>query len=280
MRLIKHIFTHGKFYYSGWDFEERRIKMLGDLTEFCPPGSLKRSRKAWLLRNRYLRAWISEAAYWVKSFRHDGGHLALNKHRLWYIRIPRVASTALSRAILLEEFPGLKSVSASAEHINLLTDAYLQRTVMGYLKTTRVLTVVRNPYARIVSVYREFFEGNKEFFIYEDYLFGILRKNMSFEKFVETLQLIPDHLKDQHLRPQHAFLKYYERHNIPIKVIKLEAPGRVSEALKEMGLCFEPFNRREEPYDYRIYYTPRTRNLVHLIYREDFRRFDYDQHVL
>ena len=176
LRFLRQVLIHGKFYYSGCDFGERRIRLLADLAEFCPSGSCKRPRKAWLMRNRYLRAWISEAAYFARSFRSSGGHLILHEAQLWYIRIPRAASTAFSRSILLEEFPRLKNLSPSVEQINFLTDLYLQRTSFGHSKTTRVITVVRNPYSRIVSVYRQFFERPSGSFLYEDYLFGIFQK--------------------------------------------------------------------------------------------------------
>lgn len=98
---------------------------------------------------------------------------------------------------------------------------------------------------------------------------------MSLEEFANVLQLIPDRLKDQHVRPQHTFLKHYEKNDIPIDVMKLEEPKAIDALLKGVGRPFESFNESETPYDYRTYLSPRTRDIVYAIYREDFRRFGY-----
>ena len=218
--------------------------------------------------------WIAEITYFKNSCRIQGGHLASSENKVYYIRIPKAASTTLCKTILHAKFPVLQAQQLSARQINFLADLHLEKK-MRQQKTFEIFTVVRNPFARIVSVYREFFEKRNEPFIYEDYLFGIFRRDFSFQKFVETVERIPDHLKDQHLKPQHFFIRYYQRNNIAVKMMKLEEPETIHAFLRDRGLAFEVFNQSSRPYDYPRYYDPETLKAVASIYQTDILRFGY-----
>ena len=216
---------------------------------------------------------IAETSFVKRSFTLRPGHLSLPEHSICYIRIPRSASTAVSKSILETRFPALKEKNLSAKQINAITDVYLQRTVPSCSVT---FTVVRNPFARLVSVYREFFEGKDPCFIYEDYLFGIFKRHFSFDEFVKILQVIPDQLKDQHLKPQHLFLKYYERKHIAVKLLKLENEGSIDRFLLSRGIAFTAFNRSDENYDFLQYYDASTLEAAYDIYKADVLRFGYE----
>lgn len=164
--------------------------------------------------------------------------------------------------------------SLSPQQVNQLADLHMHHTLPG--KEVRFFTVVRNPFARIVSVYREFFEKERKPFLYEDYLFGALRQQMSFTQFVSTVRLIPDLLKDQHLKPQQCFLRYYERNGKPVRVLKLEDDVEIRNFLASYGLMFENFNHSEEPYDYFSYYDRDALADVLHIYKVDILRFGYE----
>jgi hypothetical protein len=137
-------------------------------------------------------------------------------------------------------------------------------------------TVVRNPFARIVSVYRAFFENKGVHFIYEDYLFGIFRHTASFREFVETVQLIPDLLKDQHLRPQHLFLQYYHRQKIQVHVFALEEPAAWSDFLRRYTMEIPMVHVSDPPYDYRAYFDSTSLQIVFSLYQTDILHFGYE----
>src|SRR5690606_5029516 len=106
-----------------------------------------------------------------KALNTKGGHLYLREKGLAYVRIPRAASTSLSKAMLLANFPHLRKNEFTSGEINFLTDHYLQSHIEKDDSPREFFTVVRNPFARLVSVYRTFFELPHEPFLYEDYLF-------------------------------------------------------------------------------------------------------------
>lgn len=262
----------GKLRHSGYDFAKTREDVLKDLPH--PLRKPRRRVKQWLMKNPYLRMLISEAAFVKNAFTTRGGHLSSGQPAICYIRIPRSASTAISKILLQTIYPSLKEKNLSATQVNAIADLNLRRTSATACGTT--FTVVRNPFARIVSVYRAFFEKQDGYFLYEDYLFGIFRRGFSFEEFVKTLQVIPDRLKDQHLKPQHFFLRYYEQNNIPVNVLRLEDTAALEKFFGDHGLTFEEFNTSEDPYDFRQYYDPMTLQMVYRIYKADILRFGYE----
>jgi hypothetical protein len=166
-------------------------------------------------------------------------------------------------------YPTLTQKTITETQLNFLTDLNLQTESSN---PSVFFTIVRNPFTRLVSVYRDLFE-NKGHYIYRDYLFGILPQQISFSEFVERLSRIPDRLKDQHLKPQHAFLKYYEQKSLEVKVFKLEEPEPLNQFLNQRDLSLPHINKSTAPYD--SYYDLNTFNLVREVYKGDINRFAY-----
>lgn len=278
IKLIILILQKGNFRYSGADIAQNRNQVIARFERSKQPVQQGRLRHT-LMKNPYLGRLISEAAYIRNALATKGGHLYLGEQNLAYVRIPRVASTSLSQAILLANFPHLREHELTPDEINFLTDHHLQSELAKDDSRRDIFTVVRNPFSRLVSVYRTFFELRYEPFLYEDYLFGILPKNHSFKEFVKTLTIIPDRFKDQHVRPQHRFLRYYEQRNIPVKIMRLEEPEKIRDFLQARGLSFEVVNRSSPSYDYRRYYDRETLHFVSEMYRTDLERFGYENVV-
>ena len=268
-QLVRLIIVEGKFRHSGYRFENARRKALQELEEFCRVPHKKRNFKS-----PFVQYWFGQAAFIKNAFRSQGGHLCVASLKLCYIRNPKAASTALSYAMLTACYPELRKRVITPETVNFLADSNLHRKSADAIQDNVYFTVVRNPFARIVSVYREFFERKRSDFIYADYLFGIFRQDLSFKDFVSIVRMIPDKLKDQHLRPQHTFLKFYERRGIQVRILKLEEPQAVGDFLSGYGLAFKALNQSDN-YDYRTYYDEHTLELVHRLYEEDMRRFSY-----
>ena len=273
-RLVLHILQEGKLRHSGFDFGERRASELASLEVDCH-GLMEKSALTKRVQHPILRTLLSEAAHLKNALTTRGNHLTL-EGSLSYIRIPRAGSTNICRAILREKFPALKDKALSSGQVNALTDNCIQRQLSDSERQNSFFTVVRNPFLRIVSVYREFFENRQGPFIYEDYLFGVFRQEMSFGEFVRTLALIPDALKDQHVKPQHRFLEYYHRRGVRVTVMKLESGIDIKSYLSPFGMKLEEPSPGGIVYDYMKYYDRQILREVWGIYRNDVDRLGYD----
>lgn len=274
------IIRRGKFRHSGYDYRQIRMKTLSDVIQFCPGQSGLDARQPLsnlrIFRNPYVKAWVAQAAFLKNALKSKPGHLSVPALNLSYIRNPKAASTALCFTMLLANFPELKKYTPAAETINYLADINLHKESTSVDRKGSFFMVVRNPFSRIVAVYREFFEQQQVHFIYDDYLFGIVSKDLSFKAFVKLLQLIPESLKDQHLKSQNSFLRFYRRKDIDVKIFKLEEPAALNIFLSAKGLLLDVVNKSGTPHDYRKYYDRETLKVVYNIYSQDISQFGYE----
>ncbi len=272
IRLILYLIRNGRLRHSGYDFAKARGELLAGVTGFSQAGVTPRAGKysSW---PSPLRALASEAAFFRQRLRRQGGHLTLADGRWCYVRVPKAASTSLCGAVLHQRFPQLDVSALSAEQINAMTDQLLTKSAPA--PDQDVFTIVRNPFERIVSVYREFFERRSGHFLYEDYLFGILRPEFTFREFVKAITMIPDTLKDQHFLPQHGLTAFYERKGY-VKIVRLEDHDLLREFLLARGLKMGRLNAGET-YDYRDYYDRGTLEMVNSVYKQDIAHFGYDK---
>lgn len=271
-KLIWLVLKYGRWVHSEGDFNRSRSNSLIDLQDFVPAGrSIKQRGHS---KNTLVRNLVSQVAFFKKSLKKTGGHLTAGT--LSYIRIPKSASTSMSKAMLEKMYPTLKQNEINDEQINYLTDVNLH--VIGTQSVNHTyFTIVRNPFSRLVSVHRSFIEKSSQDYIYRDYLFGILPQHLSFSDFVNRIANIPDRVKDQHIKPQNCFLEYYEKNKIEVKVFKLEDSKKLNQFLSQNSLQLAHLNKSEEPYDYRSYYNANTLSKVNELYKIDIERFGYQQ---
>jgi hypothetical protein len=278
-KLLALVVKYGRLKHSNLDFNANRSKSLREFQDHVPKEKIKATNylriRSWLLKNPYSRSLIAQTAFIKSSFSQKGGHLE-TPFNLAYIRIPKSASTSLSWMMLQCLYPPLKGKDLSADQINFLTDANLKSSQEAK-ESDLFFSVVRNPFARIVSVYRDFFYASSNSFIYQDYLFGIFKAPMTFKKFVKRLEKIPDTLKDQHLKPQHYFLEVYKQQGIFPKILKLEDPKDIQTFLLPYNLMVPLLNTSSAAYHYMSYYDEETTMLVNSIYHIDIELFGYTQ---
>lgn len=260
------ILRNGTLRGRGQNFNVAREKSLENLQEFIPQQLILRPQG-----NVNRNTLIAQAAFIKSSIKKNGGHISTGK--LGYVRIPKSANTSISYAMLVKKYPALKEKNPDETQINFLAD--LNLLSVKETKNESFFTVVRNPFARLVSVYRDFFETNRAEFIYADYLFGILPQTISFAEFVSRISRIPDRLKDQHIKPQHLFLTPYENKDITIKFFQLEASMQLESFLKEHGMELTHRNKSRDVYDYTQYYSPYLLQQVYDIYEADIKKFGY-----
>lgn len=282
--LLYMILRFGRFRHSGKDFNKERNESLATLQAFVPrstsfliPLHWLNPVKTLLMKNLYLRSFITQAAIAKESVTPHGGHLHAPFLNISYIRIPKAASTSISYSMLKIIYPGLSTIPLDPKEINFLADANLRKWLSPPDSNDIFFTVVRNPFARIVSVYRDYISNSSRENVFQDYLFGILSSGLSFKDFVKRIEGIPDLLKEPHIKPQHYFVDYYRRKNPNVVILKLEKPDEVNSFLGIYGLEMPVLNASEEGYNFRDFYDLETFELVARMYRTDVKMFRYEQ---
>jgi hypothetical protein len=265
--FLQLLLRHGSLHTIGTNFHRERAQALSELGKFLPPAYRPLS---YSKPPAPYRIFFSEI---VTAARTQAGHLALSADGPAYIRIPKCANTSLSLALFTHRFGRLPSLSPV--QINALTDSWLERKVPATLNQP-LFTVVRNPFHRLVSVYRDFFEQPGSY-PYGNYLLGILPRTLSFHEFVSRISAIPVPFQDQHFRPQTEFLKPYHTHRV--QIFKLEEPDALHSFLSQWNITMPLQNASANPYAYRTYYTPVLEKAVQKLYTSDFEVFNYDQYV-
>jgi hypothetical protein len=107
----------------------------------------------------------------------------------------------------------------------------------------------------------------------------MLKKEFSFGEFVRTACAIPMVFMDQHIRPQHRFLSFYDNQRVDVKILKLEEPEKLHSFLTGHQLYMPELNRSEPAYDYRAYYDRGLLQAIHKAYSADFARFGYPEAI-
>ncbi|MBX2971437.1 MAG: sulfotransferase family 2 domain-containing protein [Cyclobacteriaceae bacterium] len=269
------LIEQGRFQTDPLDFNHLRAQSLEHLKDYLPenyPLSTVPEKK----RNPILFNLQATAAQIKSGYQTKGGHLVVPQQKLFYVRIPKAASTSLSHVMLGLIKPDLKSKSLNATQLNFLADAWMQTQCSTDLKSFTGFTVVRHPVSRLLSVYRDFFLSRESKpFIYQNYLGGILPQNLSFDEFVERIHRIPDRFKDQHFKPQHLFTHPYLQKGIPVQFFKLEDPEKLQAFLLPYNITLPHLNKTPESTP--ISYRESTINTIKKVYTFDFEVYGYDQ---
>lgn len=188
--------------------------------------------------------------------------------QLVYVRIPK---------------SGNSSIRGSIE--GAINDRMSSSSIVGLSGGWTSFSFVRNPWARLVSAYRE--KVHKDYAtkkmlngVYKGFLdSGIpVHNNMSFAAFCEVVCAIPDMRTDKHLRSQSSFVI---RKGAPIvsflgKVETMESDWNT--LMDRVGLDFKLAHLNHTGHQHYSNYFTDTRliNLVGDRYAEDVRNFDYD----
>jgi hypothetical protein len=272
---VQLLIKQGRLQTDPLDFNQLRTQSLLNLKDYLPENYSFRTSSP-KRRNRILFNLLATAAQIKSGYQTKAGHLIAPKQKLFYVRIPKAASTSISHAMLGLIKPELKNKSLDSTQLNFLADAWMQTNFSTDLKSFAGFTVVRHPVSRLLSVYRDFFlSDTAKPFIYQNYLGGILPQNLSFDEFVERIQRIPDRFKDQHFKPQHLFIRPYLQNDIPIQLFKLEEPEKLQEFLSHHGIILSHLNKTPESAP--ISYRESTLNTIKKVYTFDFEVYGYDQ---
>jgi hypothetical protein len=198
-----------------------------------------------------------------------------------FIHIPKTGGTSIAKYLSQKYSIQLCEKSFSGfnlcKNINVPSDHFLLNTILTLykdkivFKNLKILSVVRNPYSKIIS---EIFFRKK-----------ISEQNISdddTQKIIETIittdiniYLENKHHAENHFIPQYKFLcdkneKIYNN----IDILKFE---NLNNDIKKLG--FEDFNvdinKTEKKFDYKYYLNKNSINLINKIYKKDFELFGY-----
>jgi hypothetical protein len=270
------LIREGNFRAPRLDFNSWRAESLKGLEQYLPAPPIHRL-SGWSTGNAIKYNLAATASHLKNSYRSAGGHLAVPALKLFYIRIPKAGSTSVASVMLNLIIPEIKETTLNSTQINFLTDGWLQTSTEG-LSGYAGFSLVRHPLIRLASVYHDIFERDDVPFIYQNYLGGILRRDLSFDEFVLRISRIPDRFKDQHFKPQHHFIQPYQKKNLPVTVLRLEDKETIDGFLKTYHLQLPHLNKAIE-YDYRKYYQQNSLQTVLKMYVHDFKLFGYEQRL-
>tara|TARA_R110000787_G_C13394260_1_gene442891 strand:+ start:923 stop:1486 length:564 start_codon:yes stop_codon:yes gene_type:complete len=136
-----------------------------------------------------------------------------------------------------------------------------------------IFTLVRNPYARLVSTYLFLKEKMKEYThtcIYDCSDLTIPFKETSFKEFVYFF-IKEENLNFQYMNtymflPQSTWLDTKD----DVKICKMEE-------INKLNFKINHFNKAEKEYDWKSFYTPNLKKIVYTYYKNDFKKFDYER---
>lgn len=193
-----------------------------------------------------------------------------DQHKLLYVRIPKSGNSSVRKAIGDGE-----ECRRSAARIMQLDDSWT------------AFSFVRNPWARLVSVYRQKVSDEattKRLVngVYQGFTeHGIsIHRGMRFEEFCEVVCDIPDQQTDKHLQSQAHSLIRLGRPIVPYigKMERMEADWQ--QLMDATGLSFQlpHLNRTSHNNEHysRFYTNSALINLVGDRYADDIRYFDYN----
>lgn len=252
-----------------------RLQHLAGLEHYLPNQNSLSISRHWSHNHAILFNLIAAASHIKNSVDNTTGHLLVENAGLFYVRIPKAGSTSMLSELLGLLIPALNKETLSSTQLNFIADAWLQHNLSNLHPFTG-FTIVRHPLERLVSVYHDIFENTeKRPFIYQNYLTGILLKNLSFDEFVSRISDIPDNLKDQHFMPQYLILQPYLAKGISITVLKLEDSDSIHSFLKPYGLRLPHLNQ-SPTYSYMDYYSEKSLLQAQKMYVHDFHMFNYE----
>ena len=278
LRFMITIVQRGSLLQHPVDFEAQRKRIIEQIPSFEETSTKRKKNpiKSYFANTRIAYSLMSSLAYLKNARRMNNMFFISDRHKVIYIRILKSAGTSMLKQFLPLIDVKLKDVDVSDEQLDVLGFYYEKKKFepvhQGHIK----FALVRNPFHRIVSAYLDLFDPAAGTFTYSSYWFGILKQDMSFKDFIETIVKIPLALLGPHFSPQSYILKRAGvLNNVTIYRIEKDME-QLRKFLDQYGMALPHLNKHSTSYDYRSYYDHDTFIMVSELYKEDINLLKYE----
>jgi len=185
-----------------------------------------------------------------------------------FVSVAKSASTSIKSSIYGDPPPGV-SIHHQVGH-------NAQRKIPKQSRHYFAFTIVRDPYRRLASCYKNKFNMEDESkFIYSKYLLGYLKNDDTFEEFVRKVSKIPDILSDRHFKSQKKIISRSGRVDFIGKVENLQSDyEKIRQRYGFNELKKRNQTKGKSPEEM---YTDETRALTYQRYKIDFDEYDYPE---
>lgn len=218
--------------------------------------------------------------YSVRRLPHDKPQVyVIDELAVAYVQIPKVASrsvrTAISRHLAGDLQPEESDASLVGRFENLYSSHMDHKQIAQLAENYFVFAIVRNPYTRILSCYKNKVLQSREpgrKSVFQRYGLDV---NASLEEFVDFISKVPDRYADRHFRSQAWFLTW-QGNLLPSYVAKLENIDQDwQEIHRRSGIQAPPRMNVSENHK-KIVLSPDLKKIIYQRYTQDFVLFGYD----
>ncbi|SMD31888.1 Sulfotransferase family protein [Reichenbachiella faecimaris] len=185
--------------------------------------------------------------------------------KLAYIWICKTGSTSILAAMLQAHYPEWDVASMSVTEIHQKAKANMKPYVEDGFE---VFTIVRDPYDRMVSCFKDKVWNRNQQSYFHSLYFGLFSNQTSFEKFVHLIKKIPDSIKEIHFLPQYISLQNVGR----VKIFKVE---EIEEKAVPYLMSYQIEWTNQRLNKSQTINVSDQSNIVAEIFSEDYERFDY-----
>lgn len=200
----------------------------------------------------------------------DNENIYLANYKLLFFTIPKVGSTTIRkifREITKKDHPEKKSLPRIKNHLVFEKNEGLIQA--GF---------VRNPWSRLVSVYQQKREYNRNDF----FLRNNLEPSLSFPEFVKEVCKIEDHEADKHFRSQYTFLTNPKGELVLNYLGRMETfSNDLSKLFSKIDLIYSsiPTTNSSKHKHYSEYYTSELAEMVEKRFKIDIELFNYHYNI-
>ena len=199
------------------------------------------------------------------------------KYKSAYLLNCKVACSSITKSILDVEIGASLNYEKYGDIHIAAQNNKLCKTIRQIDDSYMPFTVVRNPYTRIISCYKNKFTSIENLmysgFEFDGYLGGVLHRNMSFEEFVRIICQIPDHLCDRHFRTQYYGINLMQ---IPSSNIHKLEDVNLNTTLSRYGISLDKKENASNSYsNLENYFSSDLYKIFNRKYLRDFEEFNY-----
>ena len=196
-----------------------------------------------------------------------------------FLQVPKNATSTTLSLILKKldisfDDKDYHSIHQNSQKFIIDKKTLVEKTVNGGIF---LFTFSRNPYARLISCYKDKITIEKDIDFFNDF-FGTFTPNMNFKRFAENVCRIPDFWANTHFKSQCSFifLKNVPKPNFIGKVENYSEDIKVIQEVLRLPKLNQSFNITSESYNLSEWYNKDLAKKIYRRYKQDFIRLNYE----